>query len=111
MLSDLRESFVEILVVPGIEDRLEAGFDADGAVAVQLNFVGPIRSIRQLGNHGAFHRVDEVCFSFRMSFESRPRRQTFSPAYQYREHESKPTRVKIPLRPECMVFLAVLNQL
>jgi len=33
-LSDLRESFVEVLVISRIQNRFAAGFDADGAVAV-----------------------------------------------------------------------------
>jgi hypothetical protein len=37
-VSDLREALVEVLVVPRIQDRFAAGLDANGAVAVQLNF-------------------------------------------------------------------------
>src|SRR6266404_8551214 len=35
-LGDLRESFVEVLVVPRVQDSFAAGFDSNGAVAVEL---------------------------------------------------------------------------
>jgi hypothetical protein len=35
-LSDLRESFVEVFVVARVQNRVAAGFDSDGAVAVKL---------------------------------------------------------------------------
>ena len=37
-LSDLRESFVEVLVISRIQNRFLTGFDADGPIAVQLYF-------------------------------------------------------------------------
>jgi hypothetical protein len=43
-LSDLREPFVEVLVVPRIEKSFAAGFDGDGSISVKLNFVNPIRA-------------------------------------------------------------------
>jgi hypothetical protein len=62
-LSDLRESFVEVLVVARVQNSFAVGSDADGAVAVQLNFVTPIRSFRKVRNQSAFHWFDEVGFS------------------------------------------------
>jgi hypothetical protein len=41
-LSDLRESFVEVLVIPRVQGRFTAGSDSNGAVAVQLDFEGPV---------------------------------------------------------------------
>jgi hypothetical protein len=38
-------------------------FDSDGAIAVQLNFVGPVRTLWKLGDEGTFHWLDEVSFS------------------------------------------------
>ncbi len=38
-LSDLRESFVEVLMVPGEQDCFATGLDSDSAVAIQLNFL------------------------------------------------------------------------
>jgi len=46
-LGDLRESFVEVLVVSRIQGGF-AGLDPDSTVAVQLNFVSPIRSLWEL---------------------------------------------------------------
>jgi hypothetical protein len=37
-LSDLRESFVEVLAISGIQNRFTAGLDPDGAVAVEFDF-------------------------------------------------------------------------
>jgi hypothetical protein len=68
MLSNLRESFVEVLAVPRIEDGFAAGSDSDGAIAVQFYFVGPLRSFGKLWDHGAFHRLDEFGLSLQESF-------------------------------------------
>src|SRR6266404_140980 len=46
-LRDLRESFVEVLVVTRVQNYFAADFDADGAVAIQLNFVSPIGALGQ----------------------------------------------------------------
>lgn len=54
-LSDLREAFVEVLMVPRIQDRFAARSDPNGAIAVQLNFVDPIRPLRECRNQGALH--------------------------------------------------------
>jgi len=35
-LRDLQESLVEALVVPGVQDGFAAGFNADGAIAVEF---------------------------------------------------------------------------
>ena len=35
-LHDLQESLVEALVVPGVQDGFAAGFNADGAIAVEF---------------------------------------------------------------------------
>ena len=49
-LYDLRESFVEVLVVPRVQDRFAISLGSDRAIAVQLNFVGPIWSLGELRN-------------------------------------------------------------
>jgi hypothetical protein len=43
---DLRESLVEVLVVPRVQDALMAVADSNTATAVQLNFVSPGRPFR-----------------------------------------------------------------
>jgi hypothetical protein len=68
-LGDLWESFVEVLVVPRVENGF-AVFDSDGAVAVEFDFVGPIRPIRECRNQGAFHWLDEFSFPSWKSFEA-----------------------------------------
>ncbi len=40
-LGNLRESFVEVLVIPRVQDGF-ARSDSDGTVAIQFDFVGPI---------------------------------------------------------------------
>jgi hypothetical protein len=42
---DLRESFVEVLTVPRVQDGFAAGLDPYGPITVQFNFVGPIWSL------------------------------------------------------------------
>ena len=42
--------------------RYAAGLHADGPIAVEFDFVGPVRAIRQLRNQGAFHWLDEFGF-------------------------------------------------
>ncbi len=63
-LSDLWESFVEVLVVPRVQDRFGAGSNLSRTVAVELNFVGSIWPLAKRRNQCAFHRLDEVGFSF-----------------------------------------------
>jgi Helix-turn-helix domain len=43
-LDDLRESFVEVLVVPRIQDGFAGRSDFDSAVAVQLDLIAPVRA-------------------------------------------------------------------
>jgi hypothetical protein len=38
-------------------------FDSDSSVAIKLYFLQPSRPIEQLGDRGAFHRLDEPGFS------------------------------------------------
>jgi hypothetical protein len=61
---DVWVSFVEILAVTRVQNGVAAGLDSDGAIAVQLDFVGPIRALGQRRNQGAFHRLDK--FSSRL---------------------------------------------
>jgi hypothetical protein len=49
--------------IPFLSDP--ACFNSYGGVAIQLYFVNPSRHIEHLGDRGAFHRFDELCFSFR----------------------------------------------
>jgi hypothetical protein len=56
---DLRESFGEVFAVPRIQNGFVAGLDSDGAIAVQLDFVGPVRAIREHGNPRALHGLEE----------------------------------------------------
>jgi hypothetical protein len=42
-LSDLRESLVEVLVVPRVQNSFVIRSDSDCAIAVEFDFVGPIR--------------------------------------------------------------------
>jgi len=65
-LNDLWESFVEVLVIPRVQDGFAARSDSDGAVAVKFDLEGPIWSLGKRGNQGAFHRLDELGFPFRM---------------------------------------------
>src|SRR6266853_4073918 len=64
-ISDLRESFVEVLVVPRVKVWFAARSNSNGSVSVILNFVHPIRALGQARNHGAFHWLGELGFSFR----------------------------------------------
>jgi len=41
-ICDLRESFVEVLMVARVQGCFMAGLDANDAVTIQLNFVCPI---------------------------------------------------------------------
>src|ERR1700731_2097658 len=65
-LSDLRESLAEVLAVPRVENGFAAGPDTYGPIAVQLDFVGPIRTFGKIGNQSAFHWLDKFGFPFRM---------------------------------------------
>jgi len=47
-LRDLRESFVEVLVVSRIQDCFPAGFDSDDAVAVEFDLAYPFWSLGNL---------------------------------------------------------------
>ena len=49
-LRDLRESLVEVLVVPRVQDSFAAGFDSNGAVAVEFDFKGPVGTLGQRRN-------------------------------------------------------------
>ena len=40
-------------------------FFRDGAISVQLDFLNPFWPARHLRDRGAFHRLDELGFSFR----------------------------------------------
>jgi hypothetical protein len=51
---------LKFLAISRIQNRFAARFDADGAIAVEFNFVGPIRTFGELGHESAFHRLDEL---------------------------------------------------
>ncbi len=70
-LSDLRESFAEVLVVPRIQDSFAARSDPNCAVAVEFNFVRPIWSVGEVRDQSAFHWRDEFSSSFRQRFPAR----------------------------------------
>ena len=53
-VSDLRESFVEVFVIPRVEDGF-VGFDSYGAIAVELDFFCGVRryvALKMLGQLG-----------------------------------------------------------
>jgi hypothetical protein len=63
-LRDLREAFIEVLVVTRVQDSF-AAFDSDGAIAVQFNFVGPRGTFGEFRDQSAFQWLDESTFVFR----------------------------------------------
>src|SRR5438876_12077140 len=54
---------VEGLVPPRKQHCTTIRFDTNSAVAIELNFVNPLRAVGQLRDRGAVHRFDEVRFS------------------------------------------------
>jgi hypothetical protein len=66
-LGDLRESFIEVLVVPRVQDCFAARSDSDGAVAVQLHFIGPVGTLGKRRDQSAFHWLYEFSLSFNLS--------------------------------------------
>src|SRR5436309_592325 len=65
---DVRVSLVEVLAIAGVQNRFGACPDAYGAVAIEFDFVGPIRAFGELRNESAFHRLDEISLPFWKSF-------------------------------------------
>jgi hypothetical protein len=63
-LNDLREAFVEVLAVSRMQDRFTA-LNTNGAVAVQLDFVGSIGTFGKIRNQSAFHWLYELRVSLR----------------------------------------------
>ena len=56
---------VEGFVPPREQIHATVRFDHDSAVAVEFDFVGPIRPLGEFGNRGAIHWFNEGGFSFR----------------------------------------------
>jgi len=63
-LSDPRESLVEVFVVARVQDNFAAHYDSYGAIAVEFDFVGPIRSFGEFGDQGTLHWLNEIGLSF-----------------------------------------------
>src|SRR5260221_140415 len=74
---DVWVSLIKVFAVARIQDGVAAGFDSDDAIAVELNFVGPLWSFGKLRDKGTFLWFDEFGFSFRK------RVQTCCPATQH----------------------------
>ncbi len=49
-IEHIKNAVPEVLAVTGVQDGVATGLDSDDAVAVEFNFVGPIRPFGQFGN-------------------------------------------------------------
>jgi hypothetical protein len=65
---NLRELFVEVVVIPQVQGDFSTGLDSDGPIPVELNFVGPVwpsarfeRRARAFGSIDSVFRFGQEC--------------------------------------------------
>lgn len=68
---NLRELFVEVVVIPQVQGDFSTGLDSDGPMPVELNFVGPVwpsarferfeRRARAFGSIDSVFRFGQEC--------------------------------------------------